>query len=131
MKIINIIINYCLADHVHVWHVFLARAPPSACVRLFTYVHVCLLKSHNTSASVFIRPRTCMYDCVCAHMCASVRVRVSALVCIHIIKSLDTSAHIKIDASGRVFHSRTFEMHYIYSNSEVITLKLLQYNNTL
>ena len=46
------------------------------------------------SASVFVRPRTCMHVCVRAHMCVFVRVRTSVFVCIHIIKSSDASARI-------------------------------------
>ena len=43
-----------------------------------------------------------------------IRVRASAFVCVHIIKSPDASAHIINGASGRVFRSRTFEMHYMF-----------------
>ena len=96
------------------YHVFLTRAPvspPSACVRLFTYVRVHSLKSHNMSACihlcttsyVHLRLCPCPYVCDCACAC----------VYVHIINNLDTSARIISDVSGCVFHSRTFEMQYM------------------
>ena len=106
--------------------------PPSACVRSFTCMRVRSLKSHNTSTSVLLRActyvsvrahtcafvhvrlRPCPYVCVRALASAFVCVRASAFVCVHIIKSPDVSARIISDASGCVFRSRTFEMHYTY-----------------
>ena len=64
------------------------------CVRLRPCVYVRVRVS--TSASVHLRSRQCVY----------VHVRASAFIRVHIIKLPD--------ASGRVFLSRTFEMHYIY-----------------
>ena len=56
------------------------------------------------SVSVRLRPCPCLY----------VRIRESAFVCVHIIKRPDASGCIDNDASGRVFRSRTFDMHYMY-----------------
>ena len=46
------------------------------------------------------------------------RVHASAFVCVHIIKSPDASARIISDASGHVFHSRTFEVYYMEGRRE-------------
>ena len=72
----------------------MARSGASAfiCVRVSTF------------ASVPLRPRPCLY----------VRVREFTFVRVHIIKRPDASGRIDNDASGRIFRSRTFEMHYIH-----------------
>ena len=75
-----------------------------ACISSRTCASVSLNPIIRTSASGSVRPRTSMPIGVCVHE--------SAFVCIHIIKSPDASACIISDASGRVFHSRTFETHY-------------------
>ena len=56
----------------------------------------------SMSASVRLRSRPCLY----------VRVRESAFVRVHIIKRPEASGRIDNDASGCVFRSRTFVMHY-------------------
>ena len=74
-------------------------------------MYVCV-RAH-TCAFVHVRLCPCLCVCVRALASAFVRVRASAFVCVHMIKSPDASARIISDASGRVFRSRTFEMHYI------------------
>ena len=68
----------------------------------------------HPSSYVHVRLRPCPYVCIRALASAFVHVRASAFVCVHIIKSPDASACIISDASGRVFRSRTFKMHYRY-----------------
>ena len=109
------------------------------------------LKSHNTSASVLVRActvyvcvhahtcafvhvhvrvRSCMYVCVRAHTSASVPLRLRSCVCMrlrsymYVMKGPDLSARIISDASGRVFHSRTFEVYYSSRSSSVTITEL-------
>ena len=49
---------------------------------------------------------------LCSRPCLYVRVRESAFVRVHIIKRPEASGRIDNDASGCVFRSRTFVMHY-------------------
>ena len=76
----------------------------------------CLINSASVPIRVrscmYVRLRPCPYVCIRALASASVRVCASAFVCVHIIRSPDASARIISDASGCVFRSRTFEMHY-------------------
>ena len=64
-------------------------------------------------ASVRLRPHPCVYVRVRASTFASVCLRPRPCVRVHIIKLPDASGRIDNDASGRVFRSRTFEMHYM------------------
>ena len=70
-----------------------------ACSRASAFICV------HASTSVSMRLRSCP--------CLYVRVRESVFVRVHIIKLPDASGCIDNDASGPVFHSRTFEMHYM------------------
>ena len=115
----------CKRHACHEWSEQL-RLNPIICLRPSSYVHVCLrpcpytcafmhdvcIHAH-TSAFEHVRLRPYPYVCVRALASAFVRVRASAFVCVHIIKSPDASARIISDASGRVFHSGTFEVYYI------------------
>ena len=79
-------------------------------------MYICV-RAH-TCAFVHVRLRPCPYVCVRALASAFVRVCAFVFVCVHIIKSPDASKRIISDASGRVFHSRTFEVYYMEGGRE-------------
>ena len=89
-----------------------------ACSRASAFICV----HASMSVSMRLRSRPCLY--------VRVRVRESAFVCVHIIKRPDASGCIDNDASGRVFHSRTFEMHYMYVIMHVLYETLLVHGHT-